>query len=85
MKKLDLQVNNRTFEIEFFYINHEGSMYKVYEHIKKRHWWSSNRKYLFSDIILIGEDVKATISESIKKYLSKEAVYNDFLKQISEL
>lgn len=85
MKNFDLQVNNRIFEIEFIFINHEGYMYNVYEHIEKKHWYSSNRKYLFKDIGLVGENVKATISEAIKEYLSSEAVYNDFLKQISEL
>lgn len=85
MKNFDLQVNNRTFEIEFVFINHEGYIYKVYEPIEKEHWWSSNKRYLFKDDGLVGENVKATISEAIKEYLSSEAIYNDFLKQIDEL
>ena len=80
MKNFDLQVNNRTFEIRFIFINYEGYMYKVYEHIEKEHWWSSNRRYLFKDVGLVGENVKITISETIKEYLSSETNYNDFLK-----
>ena len=85
MKNFDLQVSNRTFEIEFVFINHDGGVYKVYEHIYKKHWWSNNRKYLFEDVCLVGEDVEATISFAINEYLSNEAVYNDFLEQISKL
>lgn len=75
MKNFELQVNGKTYKIKIIFVNREGYIYKVY----------NGGKYLFKDIGLVEENVKETISKSIKEHLTSEEIYNDFLKQIAEL
>ena len=81
----DLQINNKMFEIKIVFSNKDGYMFEVYKHIPKKHWWSCSRSYLFKDYGLVGENVKETIINSIKEYLTQEETYKDFIKQVAEL
>lgn len=83
--KFDLQVNNRTFEIRIIFSNDDGYLFDVYEHISKKHWWSSNRRYLFNDACVHSENIKKDIIDCINGYLEQEKIYNNFIEQVAEL
>ena len=85
MKKFDLQVDNRLFEIKIREVYDTVAIYEVYEYVDKKHWWSIGKRCLFSSTVYADENIKDVIINSIKDHFSHEAICDSFLKQIDEL
>lgn len=85
MKKFDLQVDNRLFEIKIREVYDTVAIYEVYECVDKKHWWSIRKRRLFSSTVYADENIKEVIINSIKDHFSHEAICDSFLKQIDEL
>lgn len=85
MKKFDLQVDNRLFEIQICRVYDTVAIYEVYECVDKKHWWSIGKRRLFGSTVGAKENVKEAIINSIKDHFSHEAICDSFLKQIDEL